>query len=120
MSTSDDLEKLFAQSVSFTCVVEGIPTPTVTWYYNGGNPHGVISVSGSNLNINTLTISTPIVEDTGMYQCIAENVVGKVQRSWALQVRSPSEDANTHTYMNNASTSSPFPLRDNASVILLL
>ena len=97
MSPSDDLEILFPQPVTFTCVVEGIPTPTVTWYHNGGNPHGVTSGSGS---INTLTISTPVEEDTGMYQCIAENVVGKVQRYWALQVRAPSEGiTHIHTHL---------------------
>ena len=98
MSPSNDFEKLTGQPVTFTCVVEGIPTPTVTWYRNGGNPRGMTSVSGSNRNMNTLTISSSVVGDTGMYQCIAENVVGKVQRSWALQVRAPSEDARTRTH----------------------
>ena len=64
------------------------PTPTVTWYHNGGNPRGMISV---NRNINTLTISSSVVGDTGMYQRIADNGVGKVQVSWAMQVRTPGE-----------------------------
>ena len=58
MSPSNDLEKLVEDRVTFTCVVEGIPTPNVTWYHNGENPPGVTSVSGSNHNINTLTITS--------------------------------------------------------------
>ena len=99
MSPSNDLEKLVGERVTFTCVVSGIPIPTVTWYRNGGNPPGVTSVNGTNRNINTLTISSSVVGDTGMYQCIAENLVGKVQASWALQVRAPSENI-TYTHMN--------------------
>ena len=83
------------ERVIFTCVVQGIPTPTVTWYHNGGNPPGVTSVSG---NINTLTISSSVVGNTGMYQCTAENGAGKVQASWALQVRTPGEGI-TYTHM---------------------
>ena len=88
MSPSNDLEKLVKERVSFTCVVEGIPTPTVTWYHNGVqlNASGVISISGNTLNISNLTVG-----HTGMYQCFANNVVGRTQRSWALQVREPSK-----------------------------
>ena len=68
-------------SITFTCNVAGIPTPDVTWYFNGArrNAGGGISISG-----NTLTISSMAVEHTGMYQCFASNLVGSVQHSWAL------------------------------------
>ena len=89
MSPSNDLEKLVGERVTFTYVVEGIPIPTVTWYHNGESPRGVTLVSGPTHNVATLTISSPVVGDTGMYQCIADNGVGKVQVSWALQVRIP-------------------------------
>ena len=88
MSPSNDLERLVKERVSFTCVVEGIPTPTITWYHNRVqlNASGVISISGNTLNISSLTVG-----HTGMYQCFANNVVGNTQRSWALQVREPSK-----------------------------
>ena len=78
MSPSNDLEKLVGERVSFTCVVEGIPTPTVTWYHNGVqlNASGLISISG-----NTITISNLTVGHTGMYQCFASNEVGSTQHS---------------------------------------
>ena len=82
------------ESVTFTCVVSGIPTPTVTWYHNGTqlSAGGVISISDNTLNISSLTVG-----HTGMYQCFANNVVGSTQRSWALQVRERGERiAHTH------------------------
>ena len=86
---SFDLEQLIGQSVTFTCVVSGIPTPTVTWYHNGAqlSADGVISISGNSPNVSVLFISSLAVEHTGMYQCFASNVVGRTQASWALQVR---------------------------------
>ena len=74
--------------ITFTCNVAGIPTPTVTWYFNGAqrNPGDGILISGDNFTISTLA-----VEHTGMYQCFANNVVGRTQHSWVLQVREPSK-----------------------------
>ena len=95
MSASNELEKLVGERVTFTCVVEGIPTPTVTWYHNGVqlNAGGVISISG-----NTLTISSLAFRYTGMYQCLASNVVGRTQCSWALQVRTSGEHMHPHIH----------------------
>ena len=89
VSELNDLEKLVGQTVTFRCVVDGISTPTVAWYHNGGNPRGVTPVSGSNRDVNSLTISSSVARDTGMYQCIANNGVGKNQALWALHVRKP-------------------------------
>ena len=96
-----DLEQLIGQSVTFTCVVSGIPTPTVTWYRNGAllSAGGLISISGNSPNVSALFISSLAVEDTGMYQCFASNVVGRTQASWALQVRISGEDI-THTHVH--------------------
>ena len=97
-----DLEQLIGQSVTFTCVVEGIPTPTVTWYHNGVqlSAGGAISISRNFPNVSVLSISSLAAEDTGMYQCFASNVVGRTQASWALQVRTSGEGImhpHTHT-----------------------
>ena len=100
---SFDLEQLRGQSVTFTCVVEGIPTPTVTWYHNGIqlSAGGVISISRNSPNVSVLSISTLAVEHTGMYQCFVSNVVGRTQASWALQVRTSGEGI-THTHIRKS------------------
>ena len=74
--------------VTYTCEVVGVPTPTVTWYYNGREiPEGV-SVNG-----NELIIADPQVEHSGIYQCVVANSFGGAQfrdsRTWILEVRTP-------------------------------
>ena len=95
MSPSNDLERWVGERVSFTCVVEGIPTPTITWYHNAEqlSAGGVISIRG-----NTLTISSLAFRHTGMFQCLASNMVGSIQRSWAVQVRTSGEHMHTHIH----------------------
>ena len=97
-----DLEQLIGQSVTFTCVVSGIPTPTVTWYFNGAelSAGGVISISGNSPNVSVLFLSSLAVNQTGIYQCFASNVVGRTQASWALQVRISGESI-THTHIQD-------------------
>ena len=73
---------------TFTCSVSGNPMPTLKWYFNGvmieGDDQRVIDMDGQRL-----TISSPVEEDSGMYQCFAENESGTVFASWTLQVRDP-------------------------------
>ena len=77
-------------SVSYRCEVEGIPTPTVTWYYNGGAVSEGVSVNG-----NLLVIADPQVSHSGIYQCQVTNIIGDTQyedsRMWILEVRIPGE-----------------------------
>ena len=77
-------------SVSYRFEVEGTPTPTVTWYYNGGAVSEGVSVNG-----NELVIADPQVSHSGIYQCQVTNIIGDTQyedsRTWILEVRTPSE-----------------------------
>ena len=74
-------------SVSYTCAVEGIPPPSVTWYYNGR----VTLPSGASAMGNQLTISAPQITHSGIYQCFASNNNGMDSRAWILEVRQPCE-----------------------------
>ena len=70
----------------FTCAVSGTPTPSIAWYHNGlplASSGGVI-VAGS-----VVTIASALVENSGMYQCFANNEFSNVFKSWTLQVREP-------------------------------
>ena len=72
-------------SVTYRCEVEGIPAPTVTWYYNGGAVSEGVSVNG-----NELVIADPQVSHSGIYQCQVTNIIGDTQyedsRMWILEV----------------------------------
>ena len=97
-----DLERLVGEQRIFTCTIAGVPTPTVTWYHDNVqlNNGGRIVITRVSPSTATLTISDLTEGDTGMYQCIASNVVGRTQASWALQVRTPSEGiTHTHTHI---------------------
>ena len=104
-----DLERLVGESRTFTCTIAGVPTPTVTWYHDNVqlNDGGRFSITRVSPSMATLTISGLTEGDTGMYQCIASNVVGRTQASWALQVRTPSEGithTHTHTHTQTCNT----------------
>ena len=87
--TTVDRERLVGGgSVTYTCVLEGVPAPTVTWYYNGGDVPEGVSVNG-----NGLDIADPQVMHSGIYQCVVTNRFGGGQfrdsRTWILEVRAP-------------------------------
>ena len=76
--------------MSYRCEVDGTPTPTVTWYYNGGAVSEGVSVNG-----RELVIADPQVSHSGIYQCQVTNIIGDTQyedsRTWILEVRMPGE-----------------------------
>ena len=70
----------------FTCTVAGSPLPTLTWYFNGELLEGD---DERMINEYTLTIPSPTVEHSGMYQYFAANDNGAEYMSWTMQVREP-------------------------------
>lgn len=80
-----------AHTARFTCDAQGVPHPNITWLKNGEPvaPSGRIRV----LN-NKLVISMSVANDTGYYQCMAQNGVGE---SWGL----------AHLFVNSSGLQSP-------------
>ena len=77
-------------NLTYTCEFEGFPHPRVTFYFNGVH----IVTNGANDVIiinNTLTIPSPQVSHSGIYQCIVSNEFGDDQAAWLLEIRQPSE-----------------------------
>ena len=75
-------------NLTFICQCEGFPPPNITFYHNGA----VISSGSCMTSIgNTLTIASPQVSHSGMYQCIVSNEFGDDQQAWLLEIRQPSE-----------------------------
>jgi len=66
------------------CIVDGTPTPTISYRFNTD----VLSVDGRSLNVN----------DSGAYQCFAENIHGVATASWTITVRDPGECSSVIDY----------------------
>ena len=98
-------------SVTFNCSASGIPAPNISWFrvdQNGSTTDitdARFSISPSQVNDNyelsdsrgtgflvtsQLTVLTTQDEDSGKYQCQAENDVGNTTREFELVVQSKS------------------------------
>ena len=75
------------QSTTFqvTCQAEGFPRPTVTWSRVGMPlPPGRVEV-----NQGTLTIKNLIPADSGLYDCVATNIMGTKKARTNVAVQRP-------------------------------
>ncbi|XP_030899288.2 cell adhesion molecule-related/down-regulated by oncogenes [Melopsittacus undulatus] len=78
-------------TVHFWCDVDGSPAPTLTWFHNAApiHPSPRHLPMGSSLRIHGVT-----QEDSGLYQCVADNRVGFAQSTGRLHVQpAPSDTA---------------------------
>ena len=90
INTIEDDRDIFVgeENLMYTCQFEGSPLPNITYYFNGA----VISpISGVTIVSNTLTIPSPQVSHSGIYQCIVSNEFGDDQKAWLLEIRQPSK-----------------------------
>uniref|UniRef100_A0A665WWJ3 Hemicentin 2 n=1 Tax=Echeneis naucrates TaxID=173247 RepID=A0A665WWJ3_ECHNA len=72
------LKALIGQTVTLPCVVQGEPSPEVTWFHNG-LPVGV-------KNIAPLRIQQVSLDDQGTYQCVARNIAGQETLEIKLEI----------------------------------
>lgn len=68
-------------NIILTCSAEGFPLPIITWQHNGQvlNESDRISINPENdEDINevtsTVVVSEPVLSETGLYQCIIQNL----------------------------------------------
>ena len=80
-------------NLKYTCESEGSPPPRIEWYFNG---QPITADSGISINGNNLTIASPQVSNSGIYQCVVINDFGDDQAAWLLEIRPSSKLA---TYM---------------------
>ncbi|NWH78294.1 CDON protein, partial [Piaya cayana] len=72
------------ETVHFWCDIQGSPAPTLTWLHNAALLH----LSPRHLLMgNHLWIRAVTPEDSGLYQCVADNGVGFVQSTGRLRVQ---------------------------------
>ena len=101
---ADSLD-LFADNPAYaaTCKFEGLPPPDIEWYHNGDllfHAAGVTEISATSaasadgatfLTTGTLTLPSPAVSQTGVYQCVGKNRAGMDSASWAVSIRENGE-----------------------------
>ncbi len=106
--------------VTFSCSASGIPAPTISWFRvdQSGSATTItdarFSISPSQVDDNyelsdsrgtgflvtsRLTVSTIQDEDSGQYQCQAENDVGNITREFELIVQSKSVIGGLHVHV---------------------
>ncbi|XP_072739134.1 hemicentin-2-like [Ciconia boyciana] len=72
--------------LELTCLVTGVPMPTVTWEKDGRLLAGPWLVSG---NESTLHIETTKVADAGLYTCLATSPAGEDSRTFHVSIQAP-------------------------------
>ncbi|XP_065551612.1 hemicentin-2 [Lathamus discolor] len=72
--------------LELTCVVTGVPVPTVTWEKDGRLLAGPWLVLG---NESTLHIESTKVADAGLYTCLATSPAGEDSRSFHINIQAP-------------------------------
>ncbi|XP_009950773.1 PREDICTED: LOW QUALITY PROTEIN: hemicentin-2, partial [Leptosomus discolor] len=72
--------------LELTCVVRGVPVPTVTWEKDGRLLAGPWLVLG---NESTLHIESTKVADAGLYTCLAASPAGEDSRSFHVSIQAP-------------------------------
>ena len=75
--------------VNFTCRASGVPTPKVTWTFDGGKlPFGInqTNFEGDLFVESFLEMLNTTKEMEGLYECTAENKADKISSSATLQV----------------------------------
>ena len=82
------------QSFNLTCNTTGYPVPSIEWTLNGTSYINdplittITLVEGLRSNTSVLAVSNTMTNDTGMYQCIATNVVNNDTEDATVTVQS--------------------------------
>jgi len=68
------------ESFYLTCNATGYPVPTIEWRQNGTSytirdPSVVTIIDGLRSNSSVINVDNATTSDTGLYQCVATNVV---------------------------------------------
>ena len=81
----DNVEMAAGTNLTIHCEATGVPKPAITWLQNGQpipeEMRYAVSSRGS------LTISQSLVSDSGMFTCVASNIVGETKMTSMIGVR---------------------------------
>ncbi|XP_077993244.1 protogenin-like [Glandiceps talaboti] len=78
-----------AATARFACLADGVPKPTVIWLRNGERVHfhGRHGLTNAGDYLIHSVRKGKVDSDEGFYQCVAENIYGRVQASARLSVQ---------------------------------
>ncbi|KAK6167247.1 hypothetical protein SNE40_021325 [Patella caerulea] len=97
-ASPDDMSVVIGQPLYINCPVSGIPPPQVTWYKDGMvvspelDPNLRIQANGRRLEIVSAQ-----VRDRGRYECVGENIAGKTDKAYTVDVHVPPRVENPGT-----------------------
>uniref|UniRef100_A0A3Q3W7P1 Uncharacterized protein n=1 Tax=Mola mola TaxID=94237 RepID=A0A3Q3W7P1_MOLML len=82
-----------SSELHWNCIASGKPRPSIRWLRNGQplSTQDRVVVNGPRLKISNLAL-----EDSGMYQCVAENKHGRVYSTAELRVQVQAPDFRLH------------------------
>ena len=81
---SDTVSAIVGTDITLRCIATGQPEPLYEWMRDG---RVVQSRNRLTVHAGSLTITSVSLHDTGRYDCVAENVVGRASKSIFLQVQ---------------------------------
>ena len=96
IKTTKDITLDSGDSVSLLCSASSVPEPQVSWYKN--NELFRDSGLGSTLAINKVS-----AKDSGVYTCVAQNMVGSASVKYRVRVRDGDQGESNHTARINVS-----------------
>jgi len=86
----DDVTVTEGHSVRLSCQASGQPEPQITWLHDrrsvSNNPHHTVEATGN------LVINGVVVEDGGLYECQANNILGSATAQALLTVQGKERD----------------------------
>ncbi|KAM9444366.1 contactin-2 [Clarias gariepinus] len=89
LQVMSDSEVEISSQLHWSCVAAGKPRPLIRWFRNGLplSTQDRVAVNGGHLKISNLAL-----EDSGMYQCVAENKHGTIYFNAELRVQVQAPD----------------------------
>ena len=82
------------QSFMLTCNATGFPVPSIEWTLNGTSYTGDTSITtitltdGLRSNTSNITVTGAVANDTGVYECMATNIVNTDTQDAIVTVQS--------------------------------
>ena len=104
-----DKQVLEGEKVTFNVKVTGVPQPTIKWYHNGEEV--VVDNSKELAADGSLLFPSAELKNSGVYQLVATNAAGSVEKTVILHVQQ--EGCNAAACVSKKQTSfPPIPVED--------